>query len=239
MIEIIPAIDLMDGQCVRLTRGDYATRKTYSSDPVEMAKSFEAEGFKRLHLVDLDGARSGHIVNQHVLEGIATHTHLVVDYGGGVKTDTDLQTVLNCGATMVTIGSLAVKQPQLFVEWLERHGEEHFILGADARDGKISVSGWEEDSDRELIDFIQEYMARGVRQVLCTDIHRDGMLTGPATSLYIEVLKACPDLYLIASGGISSIDDIRSLDAAGVPATVVGKAIYEGRVTLKQLREIC
>lgn len=236
MIEIIPAIDLMDGQCVRLTKGDYATRKTYSSDPTSMARSFEDAGFRRLHLVDLDGARSGHVVNHRVLESIASHTALTVDFGGGVKTDEDLQTVLDCGAAMVTVGSLAVKRPELFAQWIESHGADRFVLGADARDGKISVSGWEEDSDRELIDFIKEYMQRGIRHVLCTDISRDGMLAGPATSLYREVLAACPTCQLIASGGISSLDDIRELEAAGVPATVVGKAIYEGKVRLESLQ---
>lgn len=235
MIELIPAIDIIDGKCVRLTKGDYSTSKVYNEDPLEVAKELEAYGLHRLHVVDLDGARSKHIVNYRILERIATRTTLKIDFGGGIKSDEDLVIAFENGAQMVTVGSIAVTHPELFLRWLHTYGADKMILGADAKDGFISVNGWQEESNRELLPYLAGYAKEGVKKVLCTDIHRDGMLQGPATGLYRKVLDVVPDLYLIASGGVSSLDDIRELDRAGVPAVVFGKALYEGRFTLKEL----
>ena len=235
-IELIPAIDIIDGKCVRLTKGDY-DQKTVYGDPLEMARQFEALGYRRLHMVDLDGAKSKHIVNCSVLQHITTETSLVVDFGGGIKTDDDMGKAFGSGASMVTIGSVAVTQPDLFEYWLKKYGAERIILGADVRNGRISINGWKEDSDEELLTFLDRYVKMGVKNVLCTEISKDGTLTGPATQLYQEVMKKYPQLRLIASGGVSSIDDILALDAAGIPAVVFGKAIYEGRIDLRQLIE--
>ena len=237
MIELIPAIDIIDGQCVRLTKGDY-DQKTVYGNPLEMAREFERLGFKRLHVVDLDGAKSRHIVNDAVLKAITTETHLTVDFGGGVKTDEDLEKAFAAGAAMVTAGSIAVTQPELFMGWLEKYGADRMILGADVRNGKISINGWKEDSEEDLLPFLRKYIDAGVKNVLCTEISKDGTLTGPAIELYQRVMDAYPDLHLIASGGVSSIDDIRALDAAGIPAVVFGKAIYEGRIDLRKLGEL-
>ena len=235
MIELIPAIDLIDGKCVRLTKGDYSTSKVYNEDPVEVAKELEAYGLHRLHVVDLDGARSKHVVNYRTLERIATRTMLKIDFGGGIKSDEDLVIAFENGAQMVTVGSVAALRPELFLHWLELYGAEKIILGADTKDGRISVNGWQEESRAELLPYLTGYMSHGVKNVLCTDIQRDGMLQGPSTELYKEVMAACPGMYLIASGGVSSLDDIRALDEAGIPAVVFGKALYEGRFTLKEL----
>lgn len=235
MIELIPAIDIIDGKCVRLAKGDYDSKTVYHSSPCDMALQFEDAGFKRLHIVDLDGAKSKHIVNTKVLEEITAKTNLVVDFGGGIKTDADINTAFNCGATMVTIGSVAVTSPELFMEWLDKHGPDKIILGADVRKGMISINGWLEDSTEELTSFLERYVARGVTNVLCTEISKDGMLAGPATELYKKVMSAYPQLHLIASGGVASIDDIKGLEQAGIPAVVFGKAIYEGRINLKEL----
>ena len=235
-IELIPAIDIIDGKCVRLTKGDY-DQKTVYGDPLEMARQFEALGYRRLHMVDLDGAKSKHIVNCSVLQHITTETSLVVDFGGGIKTDDDMGKAFESGASMVTIGSVAVTQPDLFEYWLKKYGAERIILGADVRNGRISINGWKEDSDEELLTFLDRYVKMGVKNVLCTEISKDGTLTGPATQLYQEVMKKYPQLRLIASGGVSSIDDILALDAAGIPAVVFGKAIYEGRIDLRPLIE--
>lgn len=235
MIELIPAIDIIDGRCVRLTKGDYATERVYSEQPVDMAKAFEDFGFRRLHVVDLDGARSSHIVNHRVVEQIVAQTGLQVDFGGGVKTDEDVQRAFDFGARWVTVGSLAVTRPDVFLDWLTRYGADRLILGADVRNGRVSINGWKDDSGRELLDFLADYWSHGVEQVLCTEISKDGMLSGPATALYARILQQNPQCYLIASGGVSSDDDIRALDAAGLPAVVFGKAIYEGRVDLKAL----
>lgn len=237
-MDIIPAIDIIDGKCVRLTKGDYNICKTYSDNPLDMARRFQDAGIKRLHLVDLDGARSKHIVNYPTLESIATHTDLIIDFGGGIKTRNDLDTALGCGAQMVTVGSTAVEHPELMTEWIEEFGQEHIILGADARDGKISVNGWKEDSALELDDFISDYMKKGISKVLCTDINKDGMLQGPSVELYRQLLARFPDIYLIASGGVSSVDDLIRLKEAGLPAAIVGKAYYEGRITIDQLSEL-
>ena len=237
MIEIIPAIDIIDGKCVRLTQGDYEQKKVYNEDPLEVAKEFEAHGIKRLHMVDLDGARSKHIVNAHIVERIAAHTSLTIDFGGGIKTDDDLKTAFDAGATLVTIGSLAVTHPSTLLEWMEKYGAEHFILGADVKNGLISINGWKEEGDVRLMPFIENYHQKGIRQVLCTDIARDGMLQGPSTELYKDVIKHFPTLHLIASGGVSGIEDIRQLNEAGIPAVVFGKAIYEGKIELEELKE--
>ena len=233
-IELIPAIDIIDGQCVRLTKGDY-DQKTVYGHPLEMALEFERIGYKRLHMVDLDGAKSKHIVNSQVLSRVTTETHLTVDFGGGIKTDEDIEKAFEAGASMVTVGSIAVTQPDLFLGWLEKYGADRMILGADVRNGKISINGWKEDSTEDLLPFLKKYIEAGVKTVLCTEISKDGTLAGPAIGLYKEVMAAYPDLHLIASGGVSSIDDIKALDKAGIPAVVFGKAIYEGRIDLRQL----
>lgn len=235
MIELIPAIDLIEGKCVRLTQGDYATRKVYNEDPLDVARQFEDHGIRRLHLVDLDGAKAGRIINYKVLEKLATRTGLVIDFGGGLKSDDDLRIAFDCGAEMITGGSIAVKQPERFLSWLTQYGAGRIILGADAKDKKIAVSGWEEGTDLELIPFVRDYQAKGVQKIICTDISRDGMLQGPAIDLYKELQEALPGLYLIASGGVSSIADIERLAEAGIPAVIFGKAIYEGRIPLKEL----
>lgn len=235
MIEIIPAIDLIEGKCVRLTQGDYATRKVYNEDPLEVAKAFEDHGITRLHVVDLDGARAGNIVNYRTLERLATRTALAIDFGGGLKSDKDLEIAFDCGAQMVTGGSIAVKDPGSFAGWLQRFGNERIILGADAKEGFVAISGWEEETPLELIPFIRDYHEKGVSKVICTDIGRDGMLEGPALGLYKDILQEVPGVYLIASGGVSGIGDIEQLEEAGVPAVIFGKALYEGRIRLEEL----
>ena len=234
MIELIPAIDIINGQCVRLTKGDY-DQKTVYGEPLDMALEFECIGYKRLHLVDLDGAKSKHIVNDGVLRGITARTNLTVDFGGGIKTDEDIEKAFSAGASMVTVGSIAVTQPELFMGWLEKYGAERMILGADVRNGKISINGWKEDSSEDLLPFLRKYIDAGVKNVLCTEISKDGTLAGPAIELYQEVINAYPELHLIASGGVSSMEDILALETAGIPAVVFGKAIYEGRIDLRQL----
>jgi len=231
MIEIIPAIDIIDGQLVRLSQGDYEQKKVYSSDPLEVAKSFEAIGIRSLHVVDLDGAKGGHIVNYRTLERVAKGTNLKIDFGGGIKSDDDARIAFECGAQLITGGSIAVARPQLFLSWLEKYGAEHIILGADIREGKIAVNGWLEESDARWQAFISSYVSRGVRRVISTDISRDGMLSGPSIELYKDMMAEFPELHVTASGGVSCMNDILQLDAAGVPSVIVGKAIYEGRIT--------
>ena len=233
-IELIPAIDIINGQCVRLTKGDY-DQKTVYGNPLEMALEFERLGFQRLHVVDLDGAKSKHIVNDAVLKAITTETRLVVDFGGGIKTDEDLEKAFASGAAMVTVGSIAVTEPERFMGWLRKYGAERMILGADVRNGKISINGWKEDSEEDLLPFLRKYIDAGVQNVLCTEISKDGTLTGPAIDLYKRVMEAYPNLHLIASGGVSSKADIEALDEAGIPAVVFGKAIYEGHIDLREL----
>lgn len=235
MIEIIPAIDIIDGHCVRLSQGDYDRRTRYDADPLEVAKAFESVGIKRLHVVDLDGARTQHIVNAQTVERITSQTRLAVDFGGGIKSPSDLQTAFDAGAAMVTVGSLAVTNQALLLEWIEQHGTERFILGADARNGLISINGWKEEEGQELFSFVQGYITHGVRKVLCTDIARDGMMQGPAIDLYKEMMQHFPTLHLIASGGVRDMTDIHALDQAGIPAVVFGKAFYEGRIKLHDL----
>lgn len=237
MIDIIPAIDIIDGKCVRLTQGDYTRKIIYNEDPLNMAKAFEDAGIRRLHLVDLDGAKANHIVNYPTLHRIASHTRLVIDFGGGLKSDEDLHIAFEQGAAMITGGSIAVKQPDVFVAWIERYGSDRIILGADARDRKIALTGWTELSSEDVTELISHYVRRGITQTICTDIAKDGMMQGPSVDLYREIRAAHPDLYLIASGGVSCMADIEKLDQAGIPAAIVGKAIYEGRITLSEIAD--
>lgn len=238
MIEIIPAIDLIDGKCVRLSQGDYAQKTVYNENPLEVAKMFADAGIRRLHLVDLDGAKAHHIVNHKVLEKIASGTDLVVDFGGGLKSDDDLRIAFECGASMVTGGSIAVKNPDIFTSWISKFGGEKIILGADVKDEKIAVGGWLETTELDLMPFILNYMEKGISKVICTDISKDGMLQGTAIELYKKMLAEKPDMYLIASGGVSSIRDIELLHEAAVPAVITGKAIYEGRIKLEELTRL-
>ena len=237
MIELVPAIDIIGGKCVRLSQGDYGRSKTYSEDPVQIAKAFEDHGIKRLHLVDLDGAKSKHIVNHKSLAAIASATSLVIDFGGGLKSDDDLRIAFENGASMITGGSIAVTDEEMFSAWLTTYGADKIILGADAKDGKIAINGWQENTDESLEDFIKKYTDKGISKTICTDIGRDGMLQGPSIDLYASVLERFPDLYLIASGGVSSMDDIRKLDEAKVPAVIFGKAFYEGNISLKDMEK--
>jgi len=238
MIDVIPAIDLIDGACVRLTKGDYSTKLVYEKDPVLMAKRFEDAGIQRLHLVDLDGAKAGRVINLHVLEKLTKETNLAIDFGGGIKTDDDLKSVLDAGAKWLTIGSLAVKDSEKMKSWIQAFGADLFILGADVRDGNIAVSGWLETSNLHWETFMADYYKNGVRQFLCTDISRDGMLNGPSIDLYKEIMMRFPDCYLIASGGVSGKQDLIDLEEAKIPAVVLGKAIYEGRITLNEIVEM-
>ncbi len=236
MIELIPAIDLIDGQCVRLTKGDYNQKKIYNSHPAQVAAEFETHGFRRLHLVDLDGAKSSHIVNDDVLRKVVSSTNLEVDFGGGVKSDEDVRKAFEAGASYVTVGSLAVKNPDLFLSWIARYGADKFILGADVANGMISVNGWKENSKETLEEFLDYYVVhKGLKKILCTDISKDGTLSGPAVELYKRILSRYPGVYLIASGGVSSVEDFTRLEEAGVPAVVFGKAFYEGNITWADL----
>ena len=236
MIELIPAIDMIDGKCVRLTQGDYNTKKVYNEDPLEVAKMFEDHGIRRLHVVDLDGARQGRIINYRMLERLATRTSLIIDFGGGLKQEGDLEIAFESGAQMVTGGSIAVKNPEIFTSWITKFGPEKIILGADVKEHKIAVNGWKDESACELFPFLEDYMNKGIRKVICTDISCDGMLKGPSIDLYKEMLEKFSDLYLMASGGVSNVDDIIALNEAGVPGVIFGKALYEGHITLKDLR---
>jgi phosphoribosylformimino-5-aminoimidazole carboxamide ribotide isomerase len=232
MIKVIPAIDIIEGKCVRLTKGDYAQKKVYSENPLEVARQFEDKGYTRLHVVDLDGAKAQHIVNHKALEQIATRTQLVVDFGGGLKTTNDLRIAFECGAAMVTGGSIAVKNPNEFTRWIARYGGDKIILGADVTDEKIAVGGWQESTPLDLLPFIAGYVEKGITQVICTDISKDGMLQGTNTALYSKILERFPSLYLIASGGVSRMSDVEDLQQAGVPAVIVGKAFYEGKMEI-------
>lgn len=234
-MRIIPAIDIIEGKCVRLSKGDYDTKKIYNENPLEVAKSFQDHGIEYLHLVDLDGAKSKHIVNHKILEQIASKTDLKVDFGGGLKTDEDLKIAFESGANQVTGGSIAVKEPEVFQNWLQKFGSEKIILGADAKNRKIAVSGWLEDSDEEIIPFIQKFENKGVSYVICTDISKDGMLQGPSFDLYKEILSETENIKLIASGGISEFDELPKLAELGCEGVIIGKAIYENRISLKQL----
>ena len=234
-MRIIPAIDIIDGKCVRLSKGDYDTKKIYNENPLEVAKSFEAHGIQYLHLVDLDGAKSSKIVNHKILEQIASKTNLKVDFGGGLKSDADLKIAFESGANQITGGSIAVKNPVLFQEWISKYGSDKIILGADANNEKVAISGWLEESNEDLIPFIQNYQTKGIEYIICTDIAKDGMLEGPSFDLYKKILNQIPNIKLIASGGISTFDELPKLAEMGCEGTIIGKAIYENRITLKQL----
>jgi phosphoribosylformimino-5-aminoimidazole carboxamide ribotide isomerase len=235
MITIILAIDIIDGKCVRLTKGDYDTKKVYNENPLEVAKQFEAAGIKRLHMVDLDGAKQKHIVNRKVLEQVAGSTNLSIDFGGGLQSDKDLQIAFQCGAKQITAGSIAVKNKTMVLNWLDRFGAKKIILGADANQGKIAISGWQENTTIDLFEFLHDYFDAGIRTVISTDIARDGMLTGPAVDLCIKIKNKLPELELIASGGIRSINDTIRLNDAGIDGVIIGKAIYEGKIKLEEL----
>jgi phosphoribosylformimino-5-aminoimidazole carboxamide ribotide isomerase len=235
MIEIIPAIDIIDGKCVRLVQGDYSQKTVYNEDPLEVAKVFEDHGIRRLHVVDLDGARMHRIINYKVLERIATRTSLIVDFGGGLRSEGDLEIAFESGANMVTGGSIAVKDPETFASWIRKFGASRIILGADCRDGKIAVAGWSEKTEEDVFSFIEKWRKKDIHKVICTDISKDGMLQGPSLDLYAAILKKDPDLYLIASGGVSGIEDIEALESLGIPGVIFGKAIYEGKIKLNDL----
>lgn len=236
-MRIIPAIDIIDGKCVRLSKGDYSTQKTYNEDPLEVAKSFEGHGIQYLHLVDLDGARSQHIVNHKVLEQIASNTSLKIDFGGGIKSDEDVRVAFESGAQQLTGGSVAAKSPKLFSNWLSSYGAEKIILGADAKDRCIATHGWEQTSDLDVVDFVKDYQKQGVSYVICTDVSKDGMLAGPSFALYQELLNEVSNIKLIASGGISAFDELPQLAAMGCEGVIIGKAIYENRISLKTLEK--
>ncbi|MBZ4035162.1 1-(5-phosphoribosyl)-5-[(5-phosphoribosylamino)methylideneamino]imidazole-4-carboxamide isomerase [Flavobacterium sp. 17A] len=234
-MRIIPAIDIIEGKCVRLSKGDYDTKIIYNENPLEVAKSFETHGIEYLHLVDLDGAKSSKIVNYKILEQIATQTSLKIDFGGGLKSDDDLRIAFESGANQITGGSIAVKNRAIFEKWISEYGTEKIILGADAKDEKIAVSGWLEESNEDLVPFIQDYQSKGIQFVICTDIAKDGMLQGPSFDLYSKILSEATGIKLIASGGISTFDELPKLAELGCEGTIIGKAIYEGRISLKQL----
>ncbi len=236
MIDIIPAIDLIDGQCVRLTQGDFARKTVYSSDPVSMALQFQEAGLKRLHLVDLDGARTGKIANLETLEQIVKSTSLVVDFGGGIKTEEDLKQVLDAGAAMVNIGSMSYKEPETIIKWAEQYGVDKFILGADVINERIATNGWQNQTELHIDDYISSYQKHGISRICCTDISKDGMLGGAAVTLYKKLLNRFPGIHLIASGGVGAMEDITALEACGCKGVIVGKAIYEQKITLEQLK---
>lgn len=237
-MQIIPAIDIIDGKCVRLTQGDYGQKTIYNENPLEVALAFEGAGLQRLHLVDLDGAKAGAVKNWKVLERIASKTKLVIDFGGGIKKEEDVNVVFNSGATLATIGSLAVKDEATFVQWLAAWGAGKFLLGADVKDEKIAVAGWLETTDINIYDFIAKYLQNGIQQVFCTDVSKDGLLQGPSIELYKNILTQFPALHFIASGGVATVDDLYELKQIGCKGAIVGKAFYEGRISLKQLQQI-
>lgn len=235
-IDIIPAIDIIDGKCVRLTQGDYDKKTTYNENPLEVAKQFEDIGIKRLHLVDLDGAKKGEVVNLKVLELIASKTNLIIDFGGGIKTDASINSVFNAGADLATIGSLAVKQPELLFSWVKKYGPAKIMLGADVNDEKIAIGGWLETTDINVLDFLKINYYKGITNIFCTDISKDGLLQGPSIELYKKIMATLPELKLIASGGVSNMNDVFELDEIGCGGVIIGKAIYEGRITMVELR---
>lgn len=234
---IIPAIDIIDGKCVRLVKGDYKQKTIYHEDPLHAAKQFEDAGLQRLHLVDLDGAKAGKVMNWKVLENISSETKLIIDFGGGIKTEKDLQTVFNAGASMAAIGSIAVKNEKLFLQWVQQYGVEKFFLGADVKDKQIAISGWLEDTRIDVFSFLEKYLAEGIDHVFCTDISKDGMLEGPATDLYKEILEKFPMIKLVASGGVSNVNDLHSLRDAGCSGAIVGKAFYENKISLQDVKQ--
>ena len=236
-MQIIPAIDIIDGKCVRLTEGDYAQKTIYNEDPLEVAKAFEAAGIQRLHLVDLDGAKAGAVKNWKVLESIALNTKLVIDFGGGIKTNDDVALVFERGATLATIGSMAVANPTVFLSWVKTYGADRFFLGADVKDNHIAVNGWMQTSNIAIDSFISDYLAKGISNIFCTDVSKDGRLEGPSTALYQSLIQLFPNLNLVASGGVSSLQDLETLKAIGCAGAIVGKAIYENRISLESLQQ--
>jgi phosphoribosylformimino-5-aminoimidazole carboxamide ribotide isomerase len=237
-MEIIPAIDIIDGKCVRLTQGDYSQKKVYNQHPLEVARAFEDAGLTRLHLVDLDGAKAGAVKNWKVLETLAGKTGLIIDFGGGIKSEKDLSIVYQSGAAFATIGSLAVKDEKTFTEWLHTYGADRFLLGADVKSEKIAVSGWLETTDIWIYDFIEQYLQKGIKQIFCTDVSKDGLLAGPSLDLYKNIIVKFPDLHFIASGGVSSLKDVDDLQEIGCSGVIIGKAIYENRISLAELTKI-
>lgn len=235
-MEIIPAIDIIDGKCVRLTHGDFSQKKVYNEHPLEVARQFEDAGLRRLHLVDLDGAKAGLVKNWKVLEAISGKTSLIIDFGGGIKTEKDLQIVFDSGSAYATIGSIAVKDEEVFMQWLKKYEPSKFLLGADVKGEKLTISGWTEETEIWIYDFIDKYIQQGITQLFCTDVSKDGALEGPSVELYTHIIKKFPALHFIASGGVSSIDDVYELEAIGCQGVIIGKAIYEGRIELKQLK---
>lgn len=235
MIEIIPAIDLIDGKCVRLSQGDFARKKVYNENPLEAAKQFENAGLRRLHIVDLDGAKNGKVTNLKVLETIAGNTELTIDFGGGIKTDRDIQSVFDAGAAMASIGSVAVKEAEKFFAWLEKYGGEQILLGADVKDEKLAINGWQTSTEIEIVPFLKDYFRRGATQAFVTDISKDGLLSGSANELYAKIIDEIPAIRLIASGGVSSVADIEELEKIGCTGVIIGKAIYEGRIKLEEI----
>lgn len=235
-MQIIPAIDIIEGKCVRLTQGDYSQKKVYNENPLEVAKQFEDAGIKRLHLVDLDGAKAGRVINWKVLENIATKTKLVIDFGGGIKTGKDIEIIFNSGGAIATIGSIAVKQPELFHQWLKKYGGDNILLGADVKNEKIAIHGWTEQTEINVFDFLEQHIDKGLKQAFCTDISKDGLLQGPATDLYKKIIERFPELKFIASGGVTSIDDLTKLKEAGCEGVIIGKAIYEGKIRMEELK---
>jgi phosphoribosylformimino-5-aminoimidazole carboxamide ribotide isomerase len=237
MIEIIPAIDIIDGKCVRLSQGDYDTKKVYHESPVEVAKEFEGAGIKRLHMVDLDGAKQGKIINLKTLETVAAQTKLIIDFGGGIKRTNDVESVLNAGAAFINIGSIAVKQPELVENWIKQFGASKILLGADVKDENIMIHGWQQSANINIINYISTYITKAINQIFCTDISKDGLLQGTSIDLYKKILNAFPQLNLIASGGVTSVDDIEQLNAIGCSGVIIGKALYEGKIKLHELKK--
>jgi phosphoribosylformimino-5-aminoimidazole carboxamide ribotide isomerase len=237
-MEVIPAIDIIDGKCVRLTHGDYSQKKIYNEHPLEVAKEFEDAGIKRLHLVDLDGAKAGVVKNWKVLETVAGKTSMVIDFGGGIKSEKDLRNVFNSGAALATVGSIAIKDEETFSTWLTKFGSEKFLLGADVKNEKITVSGWTEQTEIGIYDFIEKYIQKGMKQIFCTDVSKDGALEGPSTELYKSIIEKFPDLHFIASGGVSSMEDVYQLQEIDCKGVIIGKAIYEGRIQLDELKKL-
>lgn len=237
MIEIIPAIDIIKGKCVRLSQGDFQTQKIYSESPVDIAKQFEDAGIKRLHIVDLDGAKKGNIVNIEVLENVASQTHLKIDFGGGIKTTNDADKVFNAGASIINIGSIAIKQPSIVVEWIEKFGAEKILLGADAKEEKIVINGWQQSTEINIIDYLKGWSSKKMNTIFCTDVSKDGLLQGASINLYKKILEAIPNIHLTASGGVSSIKDIEELKEIGCSGVIIGKALYEGKITLNELKK--
>jgi phosphoribosylformimino-5-aminoimidazole carboxamide ribotide isomerase len=235
MIEIIPAIDIIEGKCVRLSQGDYEKKKVYNEDPLEVAKAFEDHGLKRLHLVDLEGAKAKHVINLKVLEKVATKTSLIIDFGGGIKSDDDIRSVFNAGADQATAGSIAVKEPEKVTGWMDKYGPDKIILGADVKDKQVAITGWHDVTGMSLFDLLEQYVSRGTEYVICTDISKDGMLQGSSVELYKEIVEKYSEIKLIASGGVTSIEEIFRLEEIGVFGAIIGKAIYEGKVALKDL----